>query len=259
MGHAGTNRKSPNGAPWETLNLKLSRPISAPPLTAVQGACGVPAPPLTAVQGTCGVPASPPAAVLSWRYEEENDQVYFLGDVPIFQLGQQLIAGYGDIVGIVDAKVCKFWLVGLIAASTNYPMKALWSSSFECSLLVLKFMGSRQLVTEIFSKTLSPQLGGNWYSSLSRPGEGDEEEKRYPTSVTPSGKSQLISTAVQVTSQTASSPHSYWLRDNVYPEGQDSSVGKSLDLQSKDCRFEPRCRRGVFLVLTFSKPLPPNC
>jgi len=108
MGHAGTNRKSPNGAPWETLNLKLSRPISAPPLTAVQGACGVPAPPLTAVQGTCGVPASPPAAVLSWRYEEENDQVYFLGDVPIFQLGQQLIAGYGDIVGIVDAKVCKF-------------------------------------------------------------------------------------------------------------------------------------------------------
>jgi len=24
------------------------------------------------------------------------------------------------------------------------------------------------------------------------------------------------------------------------------SVGKSLDLQSKDCRFKPHCRRGVF-------------
>jgi len=29
---------------------------------------------------------------------------------------------------------------------------------------------------------------------------------------------------------------------------QDSSVGKSLDLQSKDCRFEPHCRQGVILV-----------
>jgi len=28
--------------------------------------------------------------------------------------------------------------------------------------------------------------------------------------------------------------------------GQDSSVCKSLDLQAKDCRFEPHCRRGVF-------------
>ena len=30
--------------------------------------------------------------------------------------------------------------------------------------------------------------------------------------------------------------------------GQDSSVCKSLDLQAKDCRFEPHCRRGVFLA-----------
>jgi len=30
--------------------------------------------------------------------------------------------------------------------------------------------------------------------------------------------------------------------------GQDSSVGKSLDLQSKGYRFEPHCRRVVFLV-----------
>jgi len=54
MGHAGASRKSPNDAPWETL----SRPISAPLLTLVQGTCGVPAPLLT--------------AVLSWKYEEED-------------------------------------------------------------------------------------------------------------------------------------------------------------------------------------------
>ena len=42
-------------------------------------------------------------------------------------------------------------------------------------------------------------------------------------------------------------------------QGQDSSVGKSLDLQSKDSRFEPLCQRDVFLVWAFSKPLTPNC
>jgi len=56
MGHAGASRKSPNDAPWETPSLKLSRPISAPLLTAVLGTYGVLAPLLT--------------AVLSWRYEE---------------------------------------------------------------------------------------------------------------------------------------------------------------------------------------------
>jgi len=40
---------------------------------------------------------------------------------------------------------------------------------------------------------------------------------------------------------------------------RNSSIGKSLDLQSKNCRFEPHCRRGVYLVLAFSKPLAPNC
>ena len=45
---------------------------------------------------------------------------------------------------------------------------------------------------------------------------------------------------------------------NIF-RGQDSSVGKSLDLRSKDCRFEPRCRRGVFLVRVFSKLLTSNC
>jgi len=34
---------------------------------------------------------------------------------------------------------------------------------------------------------------------------------------------------------------------------------KSLDLQSKDCRFKPHYQRGVFLVWAFSKPLTPNC
>ena len=33
MGHAGASRKSPNDAPLETLSLRLSRPISAQPLT----------------------------------------------------------------------------------------------------------------------------------------------------------------------------------------------------------------------------------
>ena len=72
MGHAGASRNSPYNAPWETLNLRLSRPISAPLLTAIQGTCGVPAPLLTAVQGTCGVPAPLLTAILSWRYEGEG-------------------------------------------------------------------------------------------------------------------------------------------------------------------------------------------
>ena len=43
MGYAGASRKSPQDAPWETLSLRLSRPISAPILTAGRGTCGVPA------------------------------------------------------------------------------------------------------------------------------------------------------------------------------------------------------------------------
>jgi len=43
MGHAGASRKPSNDAPWETLGLRLSRPISAPLLTVA----------------------------LSWRYEEQ--------------------------------------------------------------------------------------------------------------------------------------------------------------------------------------------
>ena len=36
MGHASASRKSPNDAPWETLSLRLSRPISAPLLTVAR-------------------------------------------------------------------------------------------------------------------------------------------------------------------------------------------------------------------------------
>ena len=36
MGHAGASRKSPNDAPWETLSLRLSRPISVPFLTVAR-------------------------------------------------------------------------------------------------------------------------------------------------------------------------------------------------------------------------------
>ena len=46
MGHAGASRKSPNDAPWETLSLTLSRPISAPLLTVAR----------------------------SWRHEEEKEE-----------------------------------------------------------------------------------------------------------------------------------------------------------------------------------------
>ena len=35
MGHAGASRKSPNDVPWETLCVRISRPISAPLLTPV--------------------------------------------------------------------------------------------------------------------------------------------------------------------------------------------------------------------------------
>jgi len=34
MGHTGASRRSPNDAPRETLSLRLSRPISAPLLSA---------------------------------------------------------------------------------------------------------------------------------------------------------------------------------------------------------------------------------
>ena len=44
-----------------------------------------------------------------------------------------------------------------------------------------------------------------------------------------------------------------------YVRGQDSSVGKSLDPQSTDCRFEPHCWQSVFLVWAFGKRLTPNC
>jgi len=33
---------------------------------------------------------------------------------------------------------------------------------------------------------------------------------------------------------------------------------KSLDLHFRDCKFEPHCRRGAFLVWAFRKPLTPN-
>jgi len=36
MGHASASRKSPNDAPWETLSLRLRRPISAPLLTVAR-------------------------------------------------------------------------------------------------------------------------------------------------------------------------------------------------------------------------------
>jgi len=49
MGHEGASGKTPNDAPWETLNL--SRPISAPLLTAVRGTCGAPAPLLPTFAG----------------------------------------------------------------------------------------------------------------------------------------------------------------------------------------------------------------
>jgi len=41
MAHMVASRKSPNDSPWETLSLRLSRPISAPLL--ILGTCGVPA------------------------------------------------------------------------------------------------------------------------------------------------------------------------------------------------------------------------
>jgi len=44
MGHATASKGSPNNAPWETLNQRLNRPVSAPLQTAV----------------------------LPWRYEDEE-------------------------------------------------------------------------------------------------------------------------------------------------------------------------------------------
>jgi len=40
---------------------------------------------------------------------------------------------------------------------------------------------------------------------------------------------------------------------------QDSSVGKSTDLQFNVCRFDSHSQWGVFLVRTFGKPLNLNC
>jgi len=68
MGHVGASRKSPYDVPWETLSLRLSRPISAPLLKGhLQGTCTTP----DTCQGTCRVPAPLLTAALSWRYEEE--------------------------------------------------------------------------------------------------------------------------------------------------------------------------------------------
>ena len=49
--------------------------VPAPFLIAVLGTCGVPAPLQTAVLGTCGVPAPLQTAVLSWRNEEEEEDI----------------------------------------------------------------------------------------------------------------------------------------------------------------------------------------
>ena len=54
MGHAGASRKSPNDAPWETLSLRLSRPISAPLLTVAR----------------------------SWRHEKKSKEKAWLGPGP---------------------------------------------------------------------------------------------------------------------------------------------------------------------------------
>jgi len=43
MGHAGASRKSLNDSPWETLSIRLSRPIFTKLLAAIQDSCGVPA------------------------------------------------------------------------------------------------------------------------------------------------------------------------------------------------------------------------
>jgi len=40
MGHAGESRESPNDVVWETLSLRLRRPISAPLLTVVRAPVG---------------------------------------------------------------------------------------------------------------------------------------------------------------------------------------------------------------------------
>ena len=68
MAHAGTSRKSPNDAPWETLSLTLSRPISAPLLTAA----------------------------LSWRYEEKVVELVRINVKRSHLKSPQHIYGYMD-------------------------------------------------------------------------------------------------------------------------------------------------------------------
>jgi len=50
---AVVSRKSPNDAPWEKLSLGLSRPTSAPLLTAIQGTCTTPDSYPGHLRGTC--------------------------------------------------------------------------------------------------------------------------------------------------------------------------------------------------------------
>jgi len=61
MGHVGASGKSPNDAPWETLSLRLSSPISIPFLTGH-------------LRGTCTLLT----AALSWRYEEEDPRKEYM-------------------------------------------------------------------------------------------------------------------------------------------------------------------------------------
>jgi len=80
MGHAGTSRKSTNDAPWEMLSLRLSRPFSAPLLTAV----------------------------LSWRYEEKNMRKTILCEKPCCSEPAFSEVGFGQYFMTVQF-VTEYW------------------------------------------------------------------------------------------------------------------------------------------------------
>jgi len=135
MGHAGASRKSPNDAPWETLSLRLSRPISAPLRTPVrapagylhhswQGTCGVPAPLLTGhLRGTCTTPDS--CSVMETRRRRSSTQPQPTVLTQLFLLfNSSTWSSYYPMTDLLTQG--RWWDLGLMWGAHTYTGRELW-------------------------------------------------------------------------------------------------------------------------------------
>ena len=135
MGYTGASRKTPNDTLWEMLSLRLSRPISAPLLTAIQGTCGylhhswqlsrapaVPAPLLAAIQGTC-------------RYLHHSWQLFCQGDTLKRKDAEELASTGSELDSIDSSKVSNGYAWGdrkELKSRLSHQMRRRWSGFLEC-------------------------------------------------------------------------------------------------------------------------------